>query len=126
VRLQLIAHQTKGVQGVQHLASDVSFGTDYEGIIKATKEMTATFLNTACKHESVISVVLTSSRIAAYNPEYGKDIHVTKNDWADYFVDLAKNTKSDDPLAPILICQFPSHKRLRQCQGPWLTLIRRS
>lgn len=93
---------------MQHLASDVSFGTDYEGIIQASKDMTTTFLAAANKQKSVKSVVLTSSRIASYNPQYGTDIHATKEDWTDYFVDLARDAALDDPSKPILICTFPS------------------
>ncbi|KAJ7098159.1 hypothetical protein B0H15DRAFT_824375 [Mycena belliarum] len=90
------------VQGVQHLAQDVSFTTEYEAIISATKAMTTTFLTSAHRHKSVKSVVLTSSRIAVYQPEHGKDIHATKNDWNDHFIELAKNAKSDNPAKPMM------------------------
>jgi nucleoside-diphosphate-sugar epimerase len=98
-----------GVQGVQHLASDVSFSIDYESVMEGTRAMTTTFLTSAQKQESVKSVVLTSSRIAAYNPVHGKDIHVTKNDWTDYFLDLAKNAEVDDPMKPMMTCKFLAH-----------------
>jgi hypothetical protein len=94
-----------GVHGVQHLASDVSFSSDYEKVVNASRDMTTTFLNAVLEHDSVKSVVLTSSRIAAYNPVYGKDIHATKNDWTDYFLDLAKNAPAEDPMAPMMICE---------------------
>jgi nucleoside-diphosphate-sugar epimerase len=94
-----------GVHGVQHLASDVSFSSDYEKVVNASRDMTTTFLHAVRKHDSVKSVVLTSSRIAAYNPVYGKDIHVTKNDWTDYFLDLAQNARAEDPMAPMMICE---------------------
>lgn len=93
------------MSGVQHLASDVSFGTDYEGIIQASRNMTTTFLNTASKHDTVQSVVLTSSRIVAYNPQHNKDIKATKNDWTDFFLELAKNAKQDDPNKPFFTCE---------------------
>lgn len=66
--------------------------------------MTSAFLDSAKRHENVKSVVLTSSRIAAYNPVHGQDIHVTKNDWTDYFIDLAKNGRPDDPKTAITTC----------------------
>jgi nucleoside-diphosphate-sugar epimerase len=95
-----------GVHGVQHLASDVSFSSDYEKVVNASRNMTTTFLHAVRKHDSVKSVVLTSSRIAAYNPVYEKDIHVTKTDWTDYFLDLAKDASADDPMAPMMICKL--------------------
>lgn len=90
---------------MQHLASDVSFSNDYEGTIKATKQMTNTFLTAANNEASVRSVVLTSSRIASYQPEAGKDIHATNKDWTDFFFDLAEKAKDDDPNKPVFICE---------------------
>jgi hypothetical protein len=83
----------------------VSFSGDYDKVVNSSRDMTKTFLNAVRKHEGVKSVVLTSSRIAAYNPVYGKDIHVTKNDWTDYFLDLAKGAEVDDPMKPMMICK---------------------
>lgn len=94
------------VVGVQHLASDVSFSSDYESVIKGSRDMTSTFLNAVEKHTSVKSVVLTSSRIASYQPVWGQDIHVTNQDWSDFFLDLAKNAKDDDPAKGLLTCKL--------------------
>jgi hypothetical protein len=96
---------TTGVHGVQHIASDVLFSSGYEKVVNSSRDMTITFLNAVQQHNSVKSAVLTSSGIAAYNPEYGKDIHATKYDWTDYFLDLAKHAQAEDPMAPMLICE---------------------
>lgn len=71
--------------------------------------MTRVFLEATNKHESIKSVILTSSRITAYQPEHGKDIHATKNDWTDWFIDAAANAKEGDPVKGILTCMSGSH-----------------
>ncbi|RSH85395.1 hypothetical protein EHS25_004791 [Saitozyma podzolica] len=93
----------KDVQGVIHLASDLSFSPKYEEVVPTVEALTKTFINATSKASSVKSVVLTSSRIAAYDPVFGQDLNVTVNDWADYHIDNAKAIKQDDPMAPIAI-----------------------
>ena len=97
------------MQGVIHLASDLSFSPKYEEVVPAVEALTKTFLIAISKAPSVKSVVLTSSRIAAYDPVFGQDLNVTVNDWADYHIDNAKAIKQDDPMAPIAICGLYHH-----------------
>lgn len=49
--------------------------------------------------------VLTSSRVAVYNPEYGKDGEYPLTTFSDYFYDLGKAAKDDDPVKPVLACK---------------------
>lgn len=67
--------------------------------------MTVNLLKAASKVNTIKAFVLTSSRIAVYNPEYGKDGEYPLSTFSDYFYDLAKNAKDDDPMKPVLACE---------------------
>jgi nucleoside-diphosphate-sugar epimerase len=100
----LFADRHKGVQGVIHLATDTSFSPRYDEVVPGIEALTETFLAAVARAPHVKSVVMTSSRIAVFNPTVGQDLDLTVNDWADYMVDLAKTVKEDDPIAPVLVC----------------------
>lgn len=95
-----------------HLAADTSLSPRYDDVIPPTEALTRTFLAAAARAPQVKSVVFTSSRIAVYAPEFGKDLNLTVNDWADYFVDQARAVKEDDPIAPVLVCKCSTHAAL--------------
>ena len=93
------------VQGVVHLATDASFSPKFESVVPTVVQWTESILAAVTRAPQVRSVVLTSSRIAAFAVVYGQDTNASANDWADYFVDMAKAVKADDPMAPVLVCQ---------------------
>lgn len=101
----LSADHHEGVQGVIHLATDTSFSPRYDEVVPSIEALTETFLAASSRAPHVKSVVMTSSRIAVFNPTFGQDLDLTVNDWADYMVDLAKTVKEDDPMAPVLVCK---------------------
>lgn len=66
--------------------------------------MTEALLNTAIKHPTVKSVVLTSSRAVAYFPTLnGPDVHATTDDWTDWALDSAKGLSPDHPAAGFMV-----------------------
>lgn len=94
-----------GVDGVIHIATDLSFSSDVESTVQNAIQITLNLLKAASKISSIKAFVLTSSRIAVYNPEYGKDGEYPLSTFADYFYDLGMNAKDDDPLKPVLACE---------------------
>jgi thioester reductase-like protein len=93
-----------GADGVIHIASDVSFSTDTEKLVNDVKTATVEVMRTAASVPSIKAFVLTSSRIAVYNPVYGEDKEWSTKDFADYFYDLAKSVPADDPKKAVLTC----------------------
>lgn len=86
----------KGVSGILHIAADSSFVTGVDDIVKGAIEATVGLLRSAAKHPEIKAVVLTSSRIAAYNPQYGPSIEVSLSDFTDHLYDYAKELPADD------------------------------
>ncbi|KAJ6484098.1 hypothetical protein C8R45DRAFT_1214954 [Mycena sanguinolenta] len=94
----------EGVVGVLHLASDVSMSTSYDSVVGNAIQAIVGLMKAAAKTPSVKSLVLTSSRIAIFNPDYEQpDISPKLDQWGDHFVDAAKQTPEDDPMKPVLI-----------------------
>ncbi|GFF55073.1 aldehyde reductase 2 [Aspergillus lentulus] len=73
----------RGVDGIAHVASDLSFGSDPEKVITPMLEALRSFLRSATKEPSVKRFVLTSSAIAALTPQPEKEMHVDANTWND-------------------------------------------
>ncbi|OJJ78522.1 aldehyde reductase II [Aspergillus glaucus CBS 516.65] len=79
----------QGVDGVAHVASDLSFGNDPNKVITPMVEGLSNILASAAKEPSVKRFVLTSSAIAALTPQPGKEIHVDVNSWNDSSIEAA-------------------------------------
>lgn len=100
--------------GVVHLATDVSFSADVDKVLDTAINATVGLLQQAAKIPSIQSVVITSSRVAAYTPKYGPDMHISLEDYTDYFTDLARSTPDDAPEKGFLTCRCPA----KYCK-PW-------
>jgi len=87
----------KGVSGICHLASIVTFVDDPDAVIPPTVKGALNILNSASKEPGVRSVVYTSSSTAALLPQPNKKIVVTAETWDDAAVDAAwsKESKPD-------------------------------
>ncbi|KAA8652875.1 hypothetical protein EYZ11_003162 [Aspergillus tanneri] len=73
----------RGVDGVAHVATDLSFGSDPNKVITPMLEALRNILESATNEPSVKRFVLTSSAIAALTPQPEKEIHVDTNTWND-------------------------------------------
>ncbi len=95
-----------GVDGIIHLALDgsASFGEvpDPEASIKSAIDMTIGILKSAVEVPSIKSVVVTSSCVSHYSPEFGKDIHPTVDQWNDAAVKMAYDLPVDHPFKGIM------------------------
>lgn len=98
-----------GVVGVAHIATDVSFSSgDVNKVVGQAVDATIGLLEAAAQVPEVKAFVLTSSRAAVYNPQYGKDAEWSLTDFADYLYDVAQQAADDDPSKPFLACE-PKH-----------------
>ncbi|KAH1346456.1 hypothetical protein KXV68_008780 [Aspergillus fumigatus] len=79
----------RGVDGIAHVASDLSFGSDPNKVIAPMLEALRHILTSAAKEPSVKRFVLTSSAIAALTPQPEQAIHVDTNTWNDSSIERA-------------------------------------
>merc|ERR1711915_858645 len=79
----------KGVAGIAHLASILSFSNNPDEVIPPTVKGTLNILKSASKEPSIKSVVYTSSSTAALLPEANKEITVTKDTWNQKAIEMA-------------------------------------
>lgn len=79
----------KGVQGIVHVANDLSFGSDPNEIITPMLRGLNGLLASAAQEPSVQRVVLTSSAIACMSPQPGKVIKIDQNSWNDESIERA-------------------------------------
>ncbi|KAJ6483964.1 hypothetical protein C8R45DRAFT_999818 [Mycena sanguinolenta] len=94
----------EGVAGVLHLATDSSFSISYDVVVGSVVQATVGLMKAAAKVSSVKSFVLTSSRIAIFNPDYEQpEISPKLDQWGDHFVDAAKQTPDDNPMKAVLV-----------------------
>jgi len=87
----------KGVSGVAHIAGDVSLSTDVDLVVKNTIEGIHNILRAASKIPTIKRFVLTSSRIAIFQPNKGDNYKVDKQTYHDAAVKLAHDFPSDNP-----------------------------
>ncbi|KAF7192056.1 NAD-dependent epimerase/dehydratase terH [Pseudocercospora fuligena] len=79
----------KGVDAVIHVASDTTFGTDPNEVVKPTVDGVLSILKSAHKEPSVKRFVLTSSSTAVLLPKLNQKISVTADDWNQEAIELA-------------------------------------
>jgi len=92
----------KGVSGVIHVAGDVSFSSDHNQVIKNSIDGILSVLRSASKIPSIKRVVVTSSRIANFNPNKGDNYKVDNHAFNDAIVKAAHEAAADSPLKPLL------------------------
>jgi len=85
----------KGVSGICHLASILTFSNVTEDVVPPTVKGTLNILTSASKEPSVKSIVYTSSSTAALLPCPNKEILVTKDTWDDEAVSIANSPNPD-------------------------------
>ncbi|KAL5366542.1 hypothetical protein BJX96DRAFT_182774 [Aspergillus floccosus] len=73
----------RGVDGIAHVAGDLSFGSDPNKVITPMLAALRNILRSAAQEPSVKRFVLTSSAIAALTPQPEKEIYVDTNTWND-------------------------------------------
>lgn len=88
-----------------HTATDSSFGTDFDKVVGGTIEATLGLLRVAHNHKNIVSFILTSSRIASFNPN-GKSLSVHSDTWLDEITLAAKSAPLDDPMKAVYVCKF--------------------
>ncbi|KAF7376923.1 Aldehyde reductase [Mycena sanguinolenta] len=94
----------EGVAGVLHLATDISMSISYDVVVDSVVQATVELMKAAAKVPSVKSFVLTSSRIAIFNPDYNqREISPKLDQWGDHFIDAAKQTPDDHPMKGVLV-----------------------
>ncbi|KAI9934618.1 hypothetical protein ASPWEDRAFT_175347 [Aspergillus wentii DTO 134E9] len=84
-----IVAAVKGVSGVVHVASDLTFGDDPEAVIPWVVKATQNVLAAAAQNDSVQRVVLTSSSAALINQRPNTPGVVDEQTWNDEAVKLA-------------------------------------
>ncbi|OAP58308.1 hypothetical protein AYL99_07398 [Fonsecaea erecta] len=93
----------RGVSGVVHVATDVSFSSDPDAVIPGVIASTVNLLRAAAAEQSVKSFVLTSSSTAALVPEPNKRMTVDENTWNGSIVDAAYSKDAPAEAKPYLV-----------------------
>jgi len=89
-----------GVSGVIHVAGDMSFSTDIDKVVKSSVDGIHHLLNAVEKNPTIKRVVLTSSRIAIFNPNKGDNYTVDNNAYNER-VKAGYELPSDHPDKPL-------------------------
>ncbi|KAK3649369.1 hypothetical protein LTR56_006456 [Elasticomyces elasticus] len=89
----------RGVSGIVHLASVVTFSDKFDEVVPPTVKGALNVLTSASKESGVKSVVYTSSSTAALTPEPNKKIVITSDSWNDAAVNAARNDPNVDPYS---------------------------
>lgn len=100
----------KGVDGIVHMASVLTFSTNPEEVIPPTVKGTLNILVSATKEPGVKSIVLTSSSMAALTPTPNEVIKVTHDTWND---DAVKKSKEPDPQGFIVSITQYTERNIR-------------
>ncbi|KIW45683.1 uncharacterized protein PV06_04054 [Exophiala oligosperma] len=93
----------KGVSGIVHVASDVSFSTDADSVISGVVAGTLLVLKSAAKNPSVKSVVLTSSSSALLIPQPNTEVEIDENTWNDSAVEAAYSKDTPEAFKPLVV-----------------------
>ncbi|KAJ6517113.1 hypothetical protein DFH09DRAFT_1048804 [Mycena vulgaris] len=94
----------QGVAGILHIATDTSMSLSYEAVVGGVVQSIVGLMKAAAQVPSVKAFVLTSSRIAAFAPDYAEpDIHPTLDQWNDQFITIAQQIPTDHPMKPLLV-----------------------
>ncbi|KAJ6513733.1 NAD-P-binding protein [Mycena vitilis] len=88
----------KGVSGIVHLASVLTFSDKVDEVVPPTVKGTLEVLKAAAKEPRVKSVVLTSSSTACLLPVVGKKIVVTEDTWNETAMEEARTNPKAPPF----------------------------
>jgi len=86
----------KGVSGIIHLASILTFSTKVDEVIQPTVKAALNVLTSATKEPLVKSIVFTSSSTAALSPQPNKKIVVTADTWNNETLNHALSDANPD------------------------------
>lgn len=86
----------KGVQGILHVASVLTFSDKVDEVVAPTIKGTLEILKSASKEPGMKSLVYTSSSVACLMPVGGEKVVVTKDTWNDAAVHKAHNDPKAD------------------------------
>ncbi|KAF2766176.1 aldehyde reductase II [Teratosphaeria nubilosa] len=89
----------KGVAGIAHVASVLTFSNKPDEVITPTVKGALNILTSASKEPGVKSFVYTSSSTAALLPQPNKEITVTKDTWNDETVRQVYESKNPDAFS---------------------------
>jgi len=93
-----------GISGILHIANETSFAANYDQVVGSTIDSLVSVLEAASKFPEVKSVVLTSSRIAAFHPENGKDVKAGPDTYdTGHLAEMGKSLPEDHPSKPLLV-----------------------
>jgi nucleoside-diphosphate-sugar epimerase len=87
----------KGVSGIVHLASVLTFSNVPDEVIPGSVKGTLNILKAATTEPKVKSLVVTSSSTAVLIPEPNKKVVVTKDSWNDKVLEAIRNNPSPSP-----------------------------
>ncbi|KAJ7654095.1 NAD-P-binding protein [Mycena polygramma] len=90
--------RVKGVSGIVHLASVLTFSDKVDEVVPPTVKGTLEVLKAAAKEPRVKSVVLTSSSTACLLPVVGKKIVVTEDTWNETAMEQARTNPKAPPF----------------------------
>ena len=85
----------KGVDGILHMASVLTFEEDPDKVIPPTVKGALNILTSATKEASIKSLVLTSSSASALIPHPNEVINVTEDTWDTEALDLVDKGEAD-------------------------------
>lgn len=85
----------KGVSGIVHLASVLTFSSNPDEVIPPSVKGTLNILKSATQEPKVKSLVVTSSSTAACLPSVNKKATITKDSWNDFAVKKAYEPSPD-------------------------------
>lgn len=91
----------KGVSGIVHLASVVTFDSDPEAVIPPTVKGALNALKAASTEPKVKSFVYTSSSTAALSPVPNKKTVVTKDTWNEAVLERFRTNSPPDPYGKL-------------------------
>lgn len=86
-----------GVSGVINVAGDVSLAPDHDKVVQSNVDGIIHLLQAASKFPSIKRIVITSSRVASYNPNKGDDYKVDNNLFNEDIVKKSKEAPATDP-----------------------------
>jgi len=115
----------KGVSGIVHLASILTFSSDPEEVIPPTVKGTLNVLEAATTEPKVKSFVYTSSSTAALSPITNKKIIVTKDTWNSAAVERVRSSASPSAYGKSDIQTDIPPSRKKNHKYSWQTSFRR-
>ena len=91
----------KGVSGIVHLASVLTFSNVPDEVIPGSVKGTLNILKAATTEPKVKSLVVTSSSTAVLIPEPNKKVVVTKDSWNEAVLERVRTSSPPDPYGKL-------------------------